>query len=148
MTDPESRTVEQTIHIAARPETVWRYWTDPERMRAWWGAAANLDPQPGGICRVEMGGGPVMVGESLELVPYEKIVFSFGWEPTEGAPALAPGSSRVEITLTPQAGDTVLTLRHTGIPVGFTDEHRSGWAHFLAVLVDVAGQNQSGRAQS
>jgi uncharacterized protein YndB with AHSA1/START domain len=134
LTDATTGVVEQTLRISARPETVWRYWTEPDRMCAWWGTAAELDPRPGGTCRVEMGGGPVMVGEYLELVPHERIVFSFGWEPTEGAPAVAPGSTRVEVTLAAVEGDTVMTLRHTGLPIEFTDEHRGGWAHFLPLL--------------
>lgn len=136
MTEPETRTVEQTLRIKARPETVWRYWTDPERMCEWWGAAAVLDPTPGGACRIEMGGGPVMTGQFIELVPHERIVFSFGWEPTTGAPDLPPGSTRVEVTLAGDGGDTILTLRHTGIPVGWAEEHKAGWGHFLPLLAD------------
>jgi uncharacterized protein YndB with AHSA1/START domain len=142
LTDPDTRIVEQTLRISARPETVWRYWTDPQRMCEWWGAAADLDPQPGGTCRVEMDGGPTMHGEFLELVPYERIVFSFGWEATDAAPAIAPGSTRVEVTLAQDGADTVMTLRHTGIPAAHVDEHRSGWAHFLPILADVAGQQE------
>jgi uncharacterized protein YndB with AHSA1/START domain len=138
LNEPDTRIVEQTLRIRARPETVWRYWTDPQRMCDWWGAAAELDARPGGICRIEMGGGAVMRGEYLELVAHERIVFSFGWDPTEGAPDIAPGSTRVEITLTPDAGDTILTLRHSGIPVDHADEHRSGWAHFLPLLAGAA----------
>jgi uncharacterized protein YndB with AHSA1/START domain len=82
VTEVDTNVVERTVRIGARPETVWKYWTDPQRMCAWWGAAAELEPWPGGVCRVEMGGGPVMVGEYLEFVPYERLVFSFGWEPT------------------------------------------------------------------
>ena len=134
MNEPATRTVEQTLRIEARPETVWRYWTDPQRMCEWWGATAELDPRPGGTCLVEMGGGPVMRGEYLELVPHERIVFSFGWDPTDGAPAVTPGSTRVEITLTDDGGDTIMTLRHTGIPAAIAEEHRAGWAHFLPLL--------------
>jgi uncharacterized protein YndB with AHSA1/START domain len=134
VTDEASGMVEQTLRIAARPETVWRYWTDPVRMCDWWGAAADLDPRPGGACVVEMGGGGVMRGEYVELVPHERIVFTFGWESTDGAPPIAPGSTRVEVTLVPEDGDTILTLRHTGIPLGTVDEHRGGWAHFLPLL--------------
>jgi uncharacterized protein YndB with AHSA1/START domain len=130
--------VEQTVHIAARTETVWAYWTDPQRMCDWWGAAADLDPRPGGTCRVEMGGGGVMQGEYVELVPHERIVFTFGWEATEGAPPIEPGSTRVEVTLVPEAGGTTMTLRHSGIPVGQRDEHAGGWGHFLALLVQAA----------
>lgn len=136
MTEPDADVVEQTLRISARPETVWRYWTDPQRMCDWWGAAAELDPRPGGTCRIEMGGGPIMHGEYLELVPHERIVFSFGWEAADGVPDLPPGSTRVEITLTADAGDTIITLRHTGIPVAHADEHRAGWVHFLPRLAD------------
>jgi uncharacterized protein YndB with AHSA1/START domain len=142
--EPDTRVVEQTVRIAARPETVWRYWTDPERMRDWWGSAADLDPRPGGTCRVEMEMGPVMRGEYLELVPFERIVISFGWEVTDGAPAMAPGSTRVEITLTGADGGTILTLRHSGIPAEHADEHRAGWEHFLPLLTEAAGRD--GRA--
>lgn len=138
MTGHETAVVEQVVRIGARPETVWRYWTDPQRMCDWWATAAELDPRPGGICRVDLGRGAVMRGEYLELVPHERIVFSFGWEPAHGAPDMAPGSTRVEVTLTADAGDTILTLRHTGIPLPRADEHRSGWVHFLPLLGDAA----------
>ena len=135
MTETNTNVVEQTVRISARPETVWKYWTDPQRMCDWWGAAAELDPRPGGVCRVEMGGGPVMVGECLELLPCERLVFSFGWEPTDGAPTIPPGASRVEVTLIEDAGDTILTLRHTGVPDWFAELHASGWSQFLPLLV-------------
>ena len=32
MIDPRTNDVEHTVRIRARPETVWRYWTDPQRM--------------------------------------------------------------------------------------------------------------------
>ena len=135
MTDADTRTVEQTLRISARPETVWQYWTDPQRMCDWWGAAAELDPWPGGTCRVDMGGGPVMIGEYVELVPHERIVFTFGWEPTHGSPDIAPGSTRVEVTLTADSGDTIMTLRHSGLRARFADQHHAGWGHFLPLLV-------------
>src|SRR5829696_3781475 len=111
VTDSNSNVVEQTIRISARPETVWKYWTDPQRLCDWWGAAAQLHPRPGGVCRIETGGGPVMSGEYLELVPHERLVFSFGWEPSDDAPPIAPGESRVEVTLIEDAGDTLVTVR-------------------------------------
>jgi len=138
LTEVETRVIEQTVRIRARPETVWRYWTDPRRMCDWWGAAAELDPRPGGTCRVEMGGGPVMRGEFLELVPYERIVFSFGWEPTAGAPPIAPASTRVEVTLADDLGDTIMRLRHSGIPASQADHHDAGWGHFLPLLAAAA----------
>ncbi len=145
-TDTTEPAVEQTIRIRARPETVWKYWTDSQRICDWWGAAAQLDPRPGGLCRIEMDGGPVMRGEYLELVPHKRLVFSFGWESTGGAPALAPGASRVEITLVEDDGDTIMTLRHTGIPHAFAERHASGWSHFLPLLVAVVAEVGDGRS--
>ena len=52
VTEADANIVEQTVRISARPETVWRYWTDPQRMCDWWGAAAELDPRPGGLSRI------------------------------------------------------------------------------------------------
>ncbi len=146
MTDADTTVVEQTLRISARPETVWRYWTDPERMCDGWGAAAELEPRPGGAYVVEMGGGGVMRGEYVELVPHERIVFTFGWDPTEGSPAIAPGSTLVEITLTADGDDTVLALRHTGLPAAVRDEHAAGWGHFLTLLVAAAGGGRAGTA--
>ena len=142
MTGTNTNVVEQTIRISASPETVWKYWTDSQRICDWWGAAAELDPQPGGLCRVEMEEGPVMLGEYLEVVPYERLVFSFGWVPMEGAPGIAPGQSRVEITLVDDAGDTVMTLRHSGIPDGFAEIHGSGWSRFLPLLSAAAADDR------
>ena len=138
MSGTDRNVVEQTIRISARPETVWKYWTDPERLCAWWGAAAELDPRPGGVCRVQMAGGPVMCGQYLELVPYERLVFTFGYEPSDGVPAISPGETRVEVTLTEDAGDTILILRHAGIPDAFADIHASGWSRHLPILATAA----------
>jgi len=148
MTDAETTVVEQTVRINAPPETVWRYWTDPERMCAWWGAAAEFDPQPGGVCVVEMGNGGVMRGEYVELVPHERIVFSFGWDPSEGAPAVPPASTLVEVTLTPDGDDTILALRHTGLPVAHRGEHAAGWGHFLSLLVAASSDAADGASAS
>ena len=53
---PEVATVvEREVRIAARPETVFEFFTDPEKMVLWKGRQASLDPRPGGIYRVEMG---------------------------------------------------------------------------------------------
>jgi uncharacterized protein YndB with AHSA1/START domain len=130
--------VEQTLRINASPETVWAYWTDPERMCAWWAAAAELDPRPGGICRVDSKSGGIMQGEFVELVPFERLVFTFGWEPAEGAPAVPPRSTRVEVRFVADAGDTIMTLRHSGIPASEAGRHHEGWDYFLPLLVEAA----------
>jgi uncharacterized protein YndB with AHSA1/START domain len=137
VTETVTTTVEQTIRIAARPETVWAYWTDPELLREWWGAAVAFDTQPGGDYLIEMPQGPVMGGEFVELVPHERIVFTFGWVPSEGLPEIALGETRVEVTLVEDDGDTVLTLRHSGIPAVYAADHGVGWSQHLAALAKI-----------
>lgn len=141
MIDRDLGVVEQTVRIEARPETVWRYWTDPDRMCAWWGESAELDARPGGRCIVDLGGGAIMRGEYVELVPYERVVFSFGWDPHDDAPAVPAGSSQVEVTLVAADGDTTMTLRHTGIPTDERGRHDDGWHHFLSRLASSAATN-------
>jgi uncharacterized protein YndB with AHSA1/START domain len=138
MTHTDIGVVEQTLRIEARPETVWRYWTDPERLNEWWGPATELDARPGGEYVIGSGaGGPTMRGEFVEVVPHERIVFTFGWDPMEGSgPLIPPKSTRVEVTLTPADGDTILTLRHSGLPVVYAEDHRAGWAQHLPLLAD------------
>ena len=51
-TPSEASVVEHEIRVAARPETVFAYFTDPAKMVQWMGAEATLDPRPGGICRI------------------------------------------------------------------------------------------------
>jgi uncharacterized protein YndB with AHSA1/START domain len=140
VTEVDTRTVEQTIRIAARPETVWEYWTDPELLREWWGAAGPFDVTTGGEYRIAMkqhDPSPVMGGQFLELVPHERIVFSFGWEPAEGLPDIPVGSSRVEVTLVADGTDTVLTLRHSGIPPVYAADHGVGWSQHLEGLARI-----------
>ncbi|MBC6460772.1 SRPBCC domain-containing protein [Actinomadura sp. HBU206391] len=144
MSAAEGTTIEQTMRIQARPETVWRFFTDPARLSQWWGEA-ELDARPSGALRVQMleGPRPVMRGEFVELVPYERIVFSFGWEAAPGAPDIPPGSSRVEVTLTQDGDGTKLTLRHRGLPPALEGETGDGWAHLLRRLGEAAAPANS-----
>ena len=127
--------VEQTLRIAARPQTVWRYWTEPDRMRDWWAAEAEVDPRPGGICWVDLAEGGTIRGEYVELVPYERIAFTFGWEESRVTDEIPPGSTLVEVTFVEDGGDTLMTLRHSGLPRTVVDLHHAGWAHHLPMLV-------------
>ena len=67
------------IHIKASPEVIFGYLTDPAKYIEWGGSDAELDPRPGGTYRVLMGGTHQSAGEFLEVVPNERVLFSFGW---------------------------------------------------------------------
>jgi uncharacterized protein YndB with AHSA1/START domain len=127
--------VEREIVVDATADVVFAHFTDPERMCHWMGVDAELDPRPGGTFRVNVNGRDVARGEYVEVVPNSRVVFTWGWEgPDHPVP---PGSSTVEITLTPRGGRTVVRLRHTGLPAAMRAIHGEGWAHYLARLATV-----------
>ena len=49
----------------------------------------------------------------------------------------AAASMRVEVRFVADAGDTIMTLRHSGIPASEAGRHNEGWDYFLPLLVDV-----------
>ena len=52
----EDGVVEVSVHIAAPPETVFPYFTDPGRYVQWMGRGATLEPVAGGRYRIQMRG--------------------------------------------------------------------------------------------
>ena len=105
MAPNESDAVEREVRIAARPETIFPFLVEPEKMRRWKGISAELDPRPGGIYRVDVTGRDIARGEYVEVTPHSRVVFTWGWE-AENNP-VPPGSSTVEITLTPDGDGTI-----------------------------------------
>ena len=136
MTQSESDAVEREVRIAARPETIFPFFIDPEKMVRWKGTSAELDPRPGGIYRVNVTGRDIARGEYVEVVPYSRVVFTWGWE-ADGSP-VPPGSSTIEVTLTPDGDETAVRLRHLGLPAPARDLHAEGWEHYLARLATAA----------
>jgi uncharacterized protein YndB with AHSA1/START domain len=130
-TAAETITIEQTVRIAASAETVWRLWTEPQGLAQWMGTDAEVVAEPGGLFRVVLEDGPVMRGTFTELDPPHRMVFTFGWEQNPAGEPLAPGSTRVEVTLTPDDGGTVLVLRHFDMPTTHAPDHEKGWSHFI-----------------
>jgi uncharacterized protein YndB with AHSA1/START domain len=121
-----------TVHriIRARPSTVFSFFTDPNRWLSWQGMTAEIDARPGGIFRMNVRGDGWASGEFVTVAPYERIVFTWGWEGDDSP--VPPGSSTVEVTLRPLGAEhTELTLTHHGLPPPALDVHREGWNHYL-----------------
>lgn len=118
--------------IGASPATVFSYLTESAKFSAWMGVGAELDPRPGGQYRIDVDGEHVAVGEYRELDPPHRVLMTWGWE---GHDSVTPGSSMVEITLTPDGPGTLLRLRHTGLPTNEErDSHRAGWSLYTTKL--------------
>ena len=159
-------TVEHEIRIAARPETVFGYFTDPARMVEWFGADATLDPRPGGICRITFASsvtafdtlaplvnadGPapppvqaiVMSGRFVEVEPHHRLVFTWGWE--QQFMALPPQSTLVTVSLDLHGdGGTLLRVVHGRLPEPSKAFHAAGWEHYLRRLADAAAGRSPG----
>ena len=171
-TPPETSVVEHELRVAARPETVFTYFTDPAKMVQWFGAEATLDPRPGGICRVafqhserlkarvdalgaellgeheqtsrplELAATGVMSGRYLEVEPYRRIEFTWGWE--QELLAVPPQSTTVEVSFTPDGDSTTVRVAHRRLPAASVEFHRAGWQHFLARLAIAAAGGDPG----
>lgn len=124
------------IMIDATPETIWPFLTEPGKHVEWDGTVAEIDPRPGGIYRVLVQGQYQSAGEYVEVVPLERVVFTFGWE-QEGNP-ITPGSTTVEISLHPEGSKTLVRLVHRGLPEDAVDDHGVGWSHYLRRLATAA----------
>ena len=139
--------VERELAIAASPETVWQFLVDPDKAARWMGVAVSLDPRPGGLYRVEVVNGHTARGEFVELDPPRRLVHTWGWEePDEnGANAVPPGSTTVEIELVPTDDGTTLRFSHRDLPhAAAAEKHAHGWDHYLERLVVVAGGGDPG----
>lgn len=96
---------ETTLHLtrtfAAPRAAVFRAWTDPERLKQWWGPpgyatpAVELDLRVGGRYRIGMRKLPdgdvfYLSGVYQEVRPPERLVYTWRWESER--PATRPGS--------------------------------------------------------
>jgi uncharacterized protein YndB with AHSA1/START domain len=138
----ETRVVEHEVRVAARPETVFAYFTDPAKMVRWIGADATLDPRPGGVSRIAISDVAVMSGEFVEVVPYSRVVFHWGWE--NRLFAVPPASTVLEVSLTPEAGGTRVRLTHKELPDAAIHAHEVGWEHYLGRLAVAASGEDPG----
>ena len=129
-----------TRRLKASPAKVYAAWTDPEKIVRWFGRAdlkpetmrAAIDARVGGRYRVgfdteseyyEVG------GVYREVVPNQRLVFSWAWHSTPERESL------VTISMQPDGSGTLLTFRHEQ----FADEtardnHERGWTEILGKL--------------
>ena len=126
--------VDRTVHIAATPETVFRFFTDSARWAKWWGAGSTVDAKPGGKVYVRHPDGTESGGEVVEVKAPKQFVFTYGF--TKGTP-FPPGASRVTIKLAPDRAGTRLQLHHDIPDKAARDEHVQGWRFQLSLFANV-----------
>ena len=116
----------------APPAKVFAAWTDPEKVKRWMGPGevkalrAECDVRTGGryrwVMQTPTGEEHDVTGVYREVIPNEKLVFTWAWRTTPERESL------VTVELKPDGDGTLLTLTHEQ----FFDEqardgHRGGW---------------------
>jgi uncharacterized protein YndB with AHSA1/START domain len=129
-----------SIVVEAEPDTVFDYFTVPERIVRWMGDYAVLDPTPGGEFTLDINGVPVR-GSYIEVDRPRRLVIGWGHA---GSDRLPPGSSTLEVTFTPADTGTVVSVVHSDLPEPEAEQHATGWAHFLARLAIAAPGDDPG----
>ncbi|MDO9412562.1 MAG: SRPBCC domain-containing protein [Pseudolabrys sp.] len=127
----------------AAPAKVYAAWTDPEKMSRWLGPGdvkrveAKTDLRVGGRYSIRM----VMaddehnaLGVYREIVPNEKLVFTWAWKSTPERESL------VTVTIVPDGDGSLMTLHHEQFfDEAARDNHNKGWTEIverLAALVE------------
>jgi len=122
---------EVEIRIAASPETVFDFFTDPDKMIQWMGRSA------GGTLRCDINGRDIVRGEYVAVERPDRLVFTWGWEGEQ--PTVSPGGSTVEVLLARNGEGTQLRLIHSDLPSAESAErHSHGWIHYAERLSLVA----------
>jgi uncharacterized protein YndB with AHSA1/START domain len=144
--NPASPTTDRELVITrvfdAPRSLVFKAWTEPERIKQWWGPrgavtlSCELDFRPGGLwrTRAKAPDGREYVSHSVfrEIVEPERLVFSYAWEDLEGK---LKHETLVTITFVEQNSKTVLTFQQ-GVFESVTarDAHEGGWREFFDLL--------------
>src|SRR5437868_4838285 len=102
--------------LKARPEAVFNAWIDPKKVARWFSPGEHesvrveADPRVGGrynfVMRAPDGEEHDVRGVYREVVPNEKLVFTWAWKSTPERESL------VTITFKPDGEGTILTLMH------------------------------------
>ncbi|MFK7694925.1 SRPBCC domain-containing protein [Paenibacillus sp. HJGM_3] len=119
------------MYIDCRPDTLFPFLIDPQKMVMWMGSQVLLEPKLGGALRIDFNGTDMVAGHYVEVEPNERVVFTWGWI---GSDTFPPGSSTVEITLHEQDNGTLLILKHSGLPAARRPTHLAGWNYYISRL--------------
>ena len=129
-----------TRRLNAPPAKVYAAWNDPQKIIRWFGRSdakpnsfhAEIDARIGGRFRVSFSTAEEYYevdGVYREVVPNEKLVFSWAWHSTPER------QSQVTVALKPDGDGTLLTLLHEQLfDQAARDGHERGWIGALDKL--------------
>jgi len=124
----------------ASPEKVYAAWADPQKLVQWFGPGqveegsvkADIDLRVGGRYRISFnakGTYNEVGGVYREVVPNERLVFSWAWHSTPERESL------VTVSINPEGSGTLLTFLHEQFADATArDNHERGWTELLGKL--------------
>jgi uncharacterized protein YndB with AHSA1/START domain len=133
---PTPERIEASIDVAADPATVFSYFTVPAKLVQWLGRSARIRPVPHGEFQVQTSEGTWIRGTFLELDAPRRLAMAL---PVDNANPAA-GTSRVEVSLAPRRGGTVVRVVHTGVPPSAALDYRAAWDRHLTRLSRAAAE--------
>ena len=118
--------------LKAPPAKVFAAWIDPEKVKLWMGPGevkavhAECDARVGGryrwVMRAPSGEEHDVSGTFREIVPNEKLVFTWAWRTTPERQSL------VTVLIKPDGDGSLLTLTHEQFfDEDARDRHQGGW---------------------
>lgn len=123
--------------LDAPPDRVFRAWTEPAEMGAWFApdpamdTEAEVDLRVGGSYRIRMGE-YVVGGRYTEVDRPARLAFTWQWQAGSDGDAT---EMHVTVDLVPDGAGTRLRLRHERLPNDAErDSHAQGWEACLARL--------------
>jgi activator of HSP90 ATPase len=115
--------LKMSVILPVKPDKLYHAWLDSKMHAEFTGDAAHIDPKVGGKYTAWDG---YIMGKNLELETPKRILQS--WRTTE-FPEGAPDST-LEILIEPDGEGSKLTLIHTEIPEGQSEEYKQGWKDY------------------
>jgi len=140
-------TLERSVVIRAKPEIVFRFFTDSTRFASWWGEGSSIEARPGGAVRIVYPGGVLATGSVVILDPVKQISFTYGYE-SQNRELVPPGGSLVTISLEPHPEGTTVRLKHDLPTAAAREAHVGGWRYQLALFANVVAREAHGGAES
>jgi uncharacterized protein YndB with AHSA1/START domain len=153
--EPGKQEILITREFDAPRETVFKAWTDCERLMRWWGPKdfttplCQIDLRPEGVFHYRMRSpeGKDYCGKSVyrEIIEPERILYSDFFVDEKGNPVPAtyygmspdwPQETLVTVTFAEDQGKTKLTVQHSvgPVPASERDMCEQGWTEMLDKL--------------
>ncbi len=130
--------------VPAPPEVVFAAWTEPSKLKNWWGPQGmkipkkEIDLREGGnwltVMQAPDGNEVTVSGTYRTIDPPKRLIFTWAWH-NDGV--RSDEETEVDVAFAPTEGGTKLTLvQQQFATVESRDNHNKGWESTLAGLED------------